>query len=87
MKNFLTFESFINEAAGFKNTKDFEAFLEEIDSMPEAKIREIMKGDYVDTPGFYSQEKDADIIEFMIDNMGKSEFEKLKKYWETKVKK
>jgi len=72
---------------GFKNTKDFEKFLEEIDGMGEFQIKKIMGKDYIDTPGFYSDEKDDydDVIDLMKSNMGKSDFEKLKKYWETKV--
>ena len=72
---------------GFKNTKDFEKFLEEIDGMGEFQIKKIMGEDYIETPGFYSDEKDDydDVIDFMTSNMGKSDFEKLKKYWETKV--
>jgi hypothetical protein len=88
MKHVKLFEQFfesLNE--GFKNTKDFEKFLEEIDGMGESQIKKIMGRDYIDTPGFYSDEKDDydGIIDFMTSNMGKSDFEKLKKYWETKV--
>lgn len=78
----------LNEGAKFKNTKDFEKFLEEIDGMPEYQIKKIMGKDYIDTPGFYSEEADEydnDIIEFMISNMGTKEFEKLKDYWENNV--
>ena len=81
-------ESVVTEGKGFKNTKDFEAFLKEIDGMPEAQIKKIMGKDYIDTPGFYQDEKenyDNDIIEFMISNMGNSEFEKLESWWENNV--
>ena len=81
-------ESVVNEAKGFKNDEDFEEFLKEIDAMPERAIRKIMGKDYIDTPGFYQDEKgnyDNDIIEFMISNMGDSEFEKLKSWWENNV--
>ena len=80
-------ESIVTEAK-FKNTKDFESFLEEIDSMPESAIKKIMGKDYIDTPGFYQDEKedyDNDIIEFMISNMGSKEFEKLQDWWESNV--
>ena len=85
MKHVKLFEQFINE--GFKNKKDFEKFLEEIDGMGESQIRKIMGKDYIDTPGFYQDEKeDYDgIVDFMTSNMGKSEFEKLKAYWEKNV--
>jgi hypothetical protein len=88
MKHVKLFEQFIESLnEGFKNTKDFEKFLEEIDGMGESQIKKIMGKNYIDTPGFYSDEKeDYDgIIDFMTSNMGKSDFEKLKKYWETKV--
>ena len=81
-------ESVVSEAKGFKNTTDFEKFLIEIDGMRESQIKKIMGKDYIDTPGFYQDEKgnyDNDIIEFMISNMGDSEFEKLKSWWETNV--
>ena len=77
----------INEAKGFKNTTDFEEFLKEIDGMGEAKIRKIMGKDYIDTPGFYQDEKaDYDDVEdFMRSNMGTSEFEELESWWENNV--
>ena len=81
-------ESVVTEGAKFKNTKDFEAFLEEIDGMGDAQIKKIMGKDYIDTPGYYSEEAedyDNDIIEFMISNMGRKEFEKLQDYWENNV--
>lgn len=94
MKNIPTFEAFVNEshmneAKDFKSTKDFEDFLEEIDGMPEVRIKRIMGNKYIDTPGGYRDEADDydnDITEYMIANMGKKEFEKLKAYWETNVK-
>ena len=82
------FESVVTEAKGFKNTTDFEKFLIEIDGMRESQIKKIMGKDYIDTPGFYQDEKgnyDNDIIDFMISNMGDSEFEKLKSWWENNV--
>lgn len=77
----------ITEAKGFKNTKDFEDFLEEIDGMGEAQIKKIMGKDYIDTPGFYQDEKDdyEDVIDFMISNMGREDFNKLKDWWENNV--
>lgn len=80
-------ESVVTEAKGFKNTEDFEAFLKEIDSMPEAQIKKIMGRDYIDTPGFYEDEKDdyEDVIDFMMSNMGRKEFEKLQDWWENNV--
>ena len=80
-------ESVVFEAKGFKNTKDFEDFLEEIDSMGEAQIRKIMGKDYIDTPGFYQDEKDdyEDVIDFMMSNMGREDFNKLKDWWENNV--
>lgn len=83
----LVFESEVSEAKGFKNTKDFEAFLKEIDSMSEAQIKKIMGKDYIDTPGFYEDEKDdyEDVIDFMMSNMGREEFNELKDWWESNV--
>ena len=80
-------ESTVTEAKGFKNTKDFEDFLEEIDGMGEAQIKKIMGKDYIDTPGFYQDEKDdyADVTDFMMSNMGRKEFQKLQDWWETNV--
>ena len=93
MKNIPTFEDFIyesiNEAEKFKATKDFEEFLEEIDGMPEVRIKRIMGNKYIDTPGGYRDEADDydnDIVEYMISNMGRKEFEKLQTYWETNIK-
>lgn len=90
MKHVKLFEQFIeslSEATKFKNTKNFEDFLEEIDGMGESQIKKIMGKDYIDTPGFYQDEKeDYDgIVDFMTSNMGKSDFEKLKAYWEKNV--
>ena len=82
------FESLVIEGAKFKSTKDFEDFLEEIDGMGDFNIKKIMGKEYIDTPGFYQDEKedyDNDIIEFMISNMGTKEFEKLKSWWENNV--
>jgi hypothetical protein len=82
-------ESSINEAEKFKATKDFEEFLEEIDGMPEVRIKRIMGNKYIDTPGGFRDEADDydnDIIEYMIANMGRKEFEKLQDYWETNIK-
>ena len=73
-------ESFINEAEKFKSTKDFEEFCEEIDGMPESRIKKIMGKDYIDTPGGYRDEAedyDNDITEYMISNMVRKEFEKI----------
>ena len=71
----------------FKNTKDFEAFLEEIDAMGQSQIEEIMGKDYIDTPGYYQDEKKHydGIVDFMTSNMGTKEFENLKVYWELNV--
>ena len=81
-------ESVVNEAEKFKSTQDFEEFLEEIDGMPEVRIKKIMGKDYIDTPGGYRDEAedyDNDIVEYMISNMGKSGFEELKNWWESNV--
>ena len=82
------YESKVNEAEKFKSTQDFEEFLEEIDGMPEVRIKKIMGKDYIDTPGGYRDEAedyDNDIVEYMISNMGKSDFEELKNWWESNV--
>tara|TARA_R110000803_G_scaffold8697_2_gene27948 strand:+ start:144 stop:1832 length:1689 start_codon:yes stop_codon:yes gene_type:complete len=80
-------ESVITEAKGFKNTTDFEKFLIEIDGMPDLQIKKIMGKDYIDTPGFYQDEKGDydDVEDFMRSNMGTSEFEKLESWWENNV--
>ena len=88
----LTFASFVNEsvvseAKGFKNTTDFEKFLIEIDGMGESQIKKIMGKDYIDTPGYYQDEKGDydDVEDFMRSNMGDSEFEELESWWENNV--
>ena len=80
-------ESVVTEAKGFKNTEDFEEFLKEIDAMPERAIRKIMGKDYIDTPGFYQDEKDnyEDVIDFMISNMGADIYHQLEQWWELNV--
>jgi hypothetical protein len=81
-------ESEVNEAEKFKSTKDFEEFCEEIDGMPEVRIKRIMGKDYIDTPGGYRDEAedyDNDITEYMISNMGRKDFEELKSWWENNV--
>jgi hypothetical protein len=83
------YESLVNEAKGFKNTKDFEDFLEEIDAMREYDIKKFMGNNYIDTPGGYRDEADDyynDITKYMISNMGLTEFNKLKTYWENNVR-
>jgi hypothetical protein len=72
----------------FRNRKRFDLFLCEIDGMHESDIKAIMGDDYIDTPGFYKDEKKfySGIENFMLMNMGSSEFNRLRKYWETKVK-
>ena len=81
-------ESVVNEAENFKSTKDFEEFLEEIDGMPEHRIRRIMGKDYIDTPGGFRDEADDydnDIEEYTRSNMGSKDFEKLRTWWENNV--
>ncbi len=81
-------ESFINEAEKFKSTQDFEEFLEEIDGMPEHRIKRIMGKDYIDTPGGFRDEADDydnDIVEYTLSNMGRKDFEALKAWWENNV--
>jgi len=80
-------ESVVNEAKGFKNTTDFEKFLIEIDGMGESQIKKIMGKDYIDTPGYYQDEKGNydDVEDFMRSNMGDSEFEELESWWENNV--
>lgn len=80
-------ESVVTEAKGFKNTTDFEKFLIEIDGMGESQIKKIMGKDYIDTPGYYQDEKGDydDAEDFMRSNMGTSEYEKLESWWENNV--
>jgi hypothetical protein len=81
-------ESQVNEAEKFKSTQDFEEFLEEIDGMPEVRIRRIMGDDYIDTPGGFRDEADDydnDIVEYTLSNMGREDFEKLRAWWEENV--
>jgi hypothetical protein len=82
------YEAEVNEAEKFKSTKDFLDFCEEIDGMPEQRIKRIMGKDYIDTPGGFRDEADDydnDIEDYMISNMGKSDFNKLKTWWENNV--
>jgi hypothetical protein len=81
-------ESVVNEAEKFKSTKDFLDFLEEIDGMPEHRIKRIMGKDYIDTPGGFRDEADDydnDIEDYTRSNMGSSDFGKLKTWWENNV--
>ena len=81
-------ESTVNEAEKFKSTEDFEEFLEEIDGMPEVRIKRIMGKDYIDTPGGFRDEADDydnDIVEYTLSNMGRKDFEALKAWWENNV--
>ena len=81
-------ESVVNEAEKFKSTEDFEEFLEEIDGMPEVRIKRIMGKDYIDTPGGFRDEADDydnDIEEYTLSNMGRKEFDKLRTWWENNV--
>ena len=80
-------ESVVTEGKSFKNTTDFEKFLIEIDGMGEFKIKQIMGKDYIDTPGFYQDEKKDydDAIDFMQSNMGQKEFDKLESWWDNNV--
>lgn len=68
-----------------------ENFLISIDSKTEAAIRQVMGSEYIDTPGYWSQDKDtgeyADIFDFMVRNMGKSEFDLLVKWYTDNPKK
>lgn len=54
-----------------------------IERTPEYRIREIMGEEYIDTPGFYNKERRyyKSIFEFMIQNMGKNDFNKLKSWY------
>ncbi len=63
--------------ANVKN--QLEQFLIAIDATPESVIRDIMGDEYIDTPGYYSEETEHydDIFDFMIANMGESNFERL----------
>lgn len=88
MKKAFANESVVTEATKFKNTENFEDFLEEIDGMPESAIKKIMGKDYIDTPGGYKDEAedyDNDIMDYMLSNMGRKEFQKLQDWWETNV--
>ena len=82
------YEAEVNEAQNFKSTKDFLDFLEEIDGMPEHRIKRIMGKDYIDTPGGFRDEADDydnDIEDYTRSNMGSKDFEKLKTWWENNV--
>lgn len=61
-----------------------EHFLIAIDATDEGTIREMMGDDYIDTPGYYSQEKDnyESIFEFMELNMGRDELDRLIGWYE-----
>ncbi len=73
----------IKETFSFKSSENFIEFLEEIEKMSESDIRDIMSEQYIDTPGFYYEEKDIheSILSFMMENMGHEEFNKLYDWW------
>jgi hypothetical protein len=73
----------IKETFSFKSTETFSEFLEEIEKTAESDIRDIMGEQYIDTPGFYHEEKDMheSVLSFMMKNMGNEEFNKLYDWW------
>lgn len=79
----------VQKAPAFRNKKNFERFLVEIDGMGESAIRDIMGDEYIDTPGFYSEEKRHynGIMDFMTMNMGSEELARLKDWWLKNVNK
>ena len=72
----------------FKNKKNFSRFLCEIDNMGQNIVEDIMGDNYIDTPGFYKEDKKYynGIEDFMLSNMGNVEFNRLKLWWETNIK-
>lgn len=68
---------------------NLEKFLVRIESLPESTILRVMGEAYIDTPGYWSQESDFyhDIFEFMQQNMGSREFERLIEWCEKNPKK
>lgn len=79
----------MNKKPKFRNSKNFERFLAEIDAMPESAIREIMGDEYIDTPGCYRDERKNynGIMDFMTMNMGSAELQRLKEWWTKNVQK
>lgn len=78
-----------NKKPGFRNKKNFELFLKEIERKGQFEIEEIMGDNYIDTPGFYHLEKkhyNYDIFEFMSNNMGQNRLKELRVWWEKNVK-
>ena len=68
-----------------KNVEHWKKFLRKMERTPEFAIKSVMgdKG-YVDTPGFYQQERrqfNNDVVLFMKSNMSSSSYEKLKKWY------
>ena len=73
------------------NAVNFDEWLELVDSTPELELQDYFnkKGsEYIDTPGFYAEEKERynGIQDFMNSNMGAQEFNKLKEFYEENVK-
>lgn len=74
--------------------RDFKSFLKELDAMSQWRIEDIMgKESYIDTPGDWrDQDRETrksfnnNIEEYYETNMGKSEFKKLKTWWESNIK-
>ena len=66
-----------------KSYEEFGVFLMTLERMPEYEIRKIMGSDYVDTPGCYYDEKKYydTIIDFMIANLGESEYGRLEQWY------
>lgn len=77
----------IKESAKFKSIDNFSKFLVEIESMSEDEIREIMKEDYIETPGFYLEECDnfESVDVFMEENMYSDDLHNLHEWWMSNV--
>jgi hypothetical protein len=77
----------LNEAQKYS---EFEKFLITVDASSEGVLRKtLFKGQtYIDTPGMYQDEKDDydDIHDFMISNMGSSDYDKLRDFYKKNKK-
>jgi len=80
-----SYKSLATQPNRLTSANSFDAFLNNIDKMPESEIKKIMGDDYIDTPGDYNADQmmraGRNISRYYRDNMGNNKYEKLKKWY------